>query len=166
MSGIASAQVGVLVVDDQGPFRRAMSALVDGDRGPRRGRHRRVGEESVAAADLALDLVLMDVNLLGIDGSRLRAGAAGPRHHPSSSLRLRRRRLLRALPRHTTPSRASVPPASLCQLRPAILTASRARSCRTRVNGSATGWRARASGRIRLGGCRNDVEFQIEVAAY
>ena len=65
----ADAEVRVLVVDDQEPFRRAMAAVVDGDRRVRGGRLATTGEESLAAvAELRPDLVLMDVNLPGIDG--------------------------------------------------------------------------------------------------
>ena len=63
------ADVRVLLVDDQAPFLRAMAAVVEatpffttiGQAGS--------GEESVIlAATLLPDLVLMDVNLPGIDG--------------------------------------------------------------------------------------------------
>ncbi len=69
MSEGARAQVGVLVVDDQDPFRRAMSAVVDETEGFAVVGAVASGEESVAAAaELRPDLVLMDVNLPGIDG--------------------------------------------------------------------------------------------------
>ena len=69
MPWIASAQVRVLVVDDQDPFRRAMSAVVEETEGFVVVGAVASGEESVlAAADLRPDLVLMDVNLPGIDG--------------------------------------------------------------------------------------------------
>jgi DNA-binding NarL/FixJ family response regulator len=69
VSGIASAHVGVLVVDDQDPFRRAMSAVVDETDGFVVVGAVASGEESIAAAaELRPDLVLMDVNLPGIDG--------------------------------------------------------------------------------------------------
>jgi DNA-binding NarL/FixJ family response regulator len=69
VSEIASALVGVLVVDDQDPFRRAMSAVVDETDGFSVVGAVASGEESVVAAfELKPDLVLMDVNLPGIDG--------------------------------------------------------------------------------------------------
>ena len=69
MSKVASAHVGVLVVDDQDPFRRAMSAVVNETEGFAVVGVVASGEESVtAAAELSPDLVLMDVNLPGIDG--------------------------------------------------------------------------------------------------
>ena len=69
MSQVARAQVGVLVVDDQDPFRRAMAAVVEETDGFIVLGAVATGEESVvAAAELRPDLVLMDVNLPGIDG--------------------------------------------------------------------------------------------------
>ena len=70
--------VNVLVVDDQAPFRRAMAAVVDATDGFTVVGEAASGEESLSAyADLQPDLVLMDVNLPGIDGveasRRLRA---------------------------------------------------------------------------------------------
>ena len=59
----------VLVVDDQEPFRRAMSAVVDETDGFVVVGSAHSGEESLAmATELRPDLVLMDVNLPGIDG--------------------------------------------------------------------------------------------------
>ena len=78
------SEVRVLVVDDQEPFRRAMAAVVEATDGLRRRRRRpTTGEESLdAAAELRPDLVLMDVNLPGIDGieatRRLTADPDGP----------------------------------------------------------------------------------------
>ena len=69
MSGIASVHVGVLVVDDQDPYRRAMSVVVDSTEGFVVVGVVASGEESVAAAaELTPDLVLMDINLPGING--------------------------------------------------------------------------------------------------
>ena len=69
MSEVAPAQVRVLVVDDQDPFRRAMTAVVHETDGFVVVGAVASGEESlVAAEDLGPDLVLMDVHLPGIDG--------------------------------------------------------------------------------------------------
>jgi|tagenome__1003787_1003787.scaffolds.fasta_scaffold20691273_2 DNA-binding NarL/FixJ family response regulator len=63
------ADVRVLIVDDQEPFRRAMAAVVDETEGFAVVGSATSGEESlVEAARLRPDLVLMDVNLPGIDG--------------------------------------------------------------------------------------------------
>ncbi len=62
-------EVRVLIVDDQEPFRRAMAAVVEATEGFALVGSATTGEESlVAAAGLVPDLVLMDVNLPGIDG--------------------------------------------------------------------------------------------------
>lgn len=61
--------VRVLVVDDQLPFRRAMTAVVEATDGFEVVGEVASGEESVdAVAALVPDVVLMDVNLPGIDG--------------------------------------------------------------------------------------------------
>ena len=61
--------VRVLLVDDQAPFLRAMSAVVDETAGFEVVGEALCGEESIrSAAELLPDLVLMDVNLPGIDG--------------------------------------------------------------------------------------------------
>lgn len=61
--------VRVLLVDDQAPFLRAMSAVVEETAGFEVVGEASSGEESIlAAAELLPDLVLMDVNLPGIDG--------------------------------------------------------------------------------------------------
>ncbi len=61
--------VRVLIVDDQEPFRRAMAAVVEETDGFVVVGMATTGEESLtAAAELRPDLVLMDVNLPGIDG--------------------------------------------------------------------------------------------------
>ena len=59
----------MLVVDDQEPYRRAMATVVDATEGFVVVGSVASGEESlVAAAELEPELVLMDVNLPGIDG--------------------------------------------------------------------------------------------------
>ena len=74
----------MLVVDDQVAYRRALAAVVDGDRRLRDGRGATTsGEESLeVAAEVRPDLVLMDVNLPGISGidaaRQLTAAPAGP----------------------------------------------------------------------------------------
>jgi DNA-binding NarL/FixJ family response regulator len=73
--------VRVLVVDDQVLFRRVMGAVVEETDGFVLVGYAASGEESVVSAGvLRPDLVLMDVNLPGIDGMeatrRLRADAA------------------------------------------------------------------------------------------
>ena len=75
--------VRVLLVDDQAPFLRAMSAVVEEAVGFEVVGTACTGEDCiVAAAELLPDLVLMDVNLSGIDGleatRRLRGGASPP----------------------------------------------------------------------------------------
>src|SRR5690349_17935986 len=75
--------VRVLVVDDQEPYLRAMAAVVAETDGFTVVGSATTGEESLAAvADLRPDLVLMDVNLPGIDGieatRRLTADPGGP----------------------------------------------------------------------------------------
>jgi DNA-binding NarL/FixJ family response regulator len=63
------ADIRVLVVDDQEPFRRAMAAVVDATDGFVVVGVVASGEESIAAAhELQPELILMDVNLPGIDG--------------------------------------------------------------------------------------------------
>jgi DNA-binding NarL/FixJ family response regulator len=63
------AVVRVLLVDDQAEFLRAMTAVVGESPGFAVVGEAASGEESlVLAADLLPDLVLMDVNLPGIDG--------------------------------------------------------------------------------------------------
>ncbi|GAA2139144.1 hypothetical protein GCM10009844_07720 [Nocardioides koreensis] len=62
-------EIRVLVVDDQEPFRRAMATVVEETDGFVVVGSAASGEESlVAAAELAPQLVLMDVHLPGIDG--------------------------------------------------------------------------------------------------
>jgi DNA-binding NarL/FixJ family response regulator len=74
--------VRVLIVDDQEPFRLAARAVVEATDGFEVAGEAETGEESVEAArDLDPDLVLMDVNLPGIDGleatSRILADGRG-----------------------------------------------------------------------------------------
>jgi DNA-binding NarL/FixJ family response regulator len=61
--------VRVLIVDDQEPFRMAARLVVEATEGFEVVGEAETGEDSVAmAADLWPDLVLMDVNLPGING--------------------------------------------------------------------------------------------------
>jgi two-component system response regulator AlgR len=63
------SDVRVLIVDDQAPFRRAMAMVVEETDGFVVVGEVDTGEASVVACDeLQPDLVLMDVNLPGIDG--------------------------------------------------------------------------------------------------
>ena len=82
MPDVARAPIGVLGVDDQAPFRRAMAAVVEETEGFAVVGVVASGEESVSAvAELAPDLVLMDVHLPGIDGieaTRRITRAVGP----------------------------------------------------------------------------------------
>jgi CheY-like chemotaxis protein len=69
MSPPVDAEIAVLVVDDQDPFRRAMAAVVEETDGFVVVGAVASGEESlVAVQELRPALVLMDVNLPGIDG--------------------------------------------------------------------------------------------------
>lgn len=75
--------VRVLVVDDQAPFRKAMAAVVGATDGFTVVGEAVTGEGSITAcSELHPDLVLMDVNLPGIDGveatRQLRAMTAPP----------------------------------------------------------------------------------------
>ena len=83
MSRTAGTETGVLVVDDQDPFRRAMAAVVEETDGFVVVGAVASGEESlIAVKELRPGLVLMDVNLPGIDGieatRRLTAGVDRP----------------------------------------------------------------------------------------
>jgi DNA-binding NarL/FixJ family response regulator len=69
MTEVLREEIRVLVVDDQDPFRRAMAAVVEATDGFVVVGAVATGEESVATVrELRPDLVLMDVNLPGIDG--------------------------------------------------------------------------------------------------
>src|SRR3954453_5303556 len=75
--------VGVVAVDDQSLFRQAMAAVVGATEGFAVVGEAGTGEESIlTCSELQPDLVLMDVNLPGIDGieatRQLRALASPP----------------------------------------------------------------------------------------
>ena len=94
------AVVRVLLVDDQRPFLRAMAAVVEETPGFEVVGRAVSGEEAVTvAATLLPDLVLMDVNLPGIDGleatRRILATASRDRGPAAVDLRRRGRRVLR-----------------------------------------------------------------------
>jgi len=79
---MTTATVRVMIVDDQQPFRAAAQLVVELTDGFEVVGEAGTGEESVdMAARVAPDLVLMDVNLPGIDGleatRRILAGAEG-----------------------------------------------------------------------------------------
>jgi DNA-binding NarL/FixJ family response regulator len=68
-SGLTSATVSVLIVDDQPPFRDAARTVVSLLRGWRVVAEVATGEDAVAAARrTAPGIVLMDINLPGING--------------------------------------------------------------------------------------------------
>ena len=65
----AQVSVRVLIVDDQEPFRLAARMVVEATEGFEVVGEAETGEDSVTmASELAPDLVLMDVNLPGING--------------------------------------------------------------------------------------------------
>jgi DNA-binding NarL/FixJ family response regulator len=65
----AQVTVRVLIVDDQAPFRQAARMVVEATEGFEVIGESETGEDSVTAArELDPDLVLMDVNLPGING--------------------------------------------------------------------------------------------------
>lgn len=69
--GTSPAQTGVLIVDDQAPFRSAARALISLLRGWTVLGECGTGEEAVQiAATLRPDVVLMDINLPGRNGIR------------------------------------------------------------------------------------------------
>ena len=76
-------EVRVLIVDDQEPYRRAMAAVVEATDGFAVVGTAVTGEESLdAVAELRPDLVLMDVNLPGLDGVEATRRLAGRRDGP------------------------------------------------------------------------------------
>jgi len=67
--GDGNGSVGVLIVDDQAPFRRAARAVVTATPGFEVVGEAESGEEAVALVeDLDPEVVLMDINLPGING--------------------------------------------------------------------------------------------------
>jgi DNA-binding NarL/FixJ family response regulator len=75
--------IRVLVVDDQEPFRRAMTAVVEETEGFVVAGSASTGEDALLVAGAVRpDLVLLDVHLPGIDGleasRRLTGAGAGP----------------------------------------------------------------------------------------
>jgi DNA-binding NarL/FixJ family response regulator len=69
MIPVTSSSVTVLVVDDQPPFLRAARSVVDLTPGFEMIGEAETGEEALERIDaLAPDLVLMDINLPGING--------------------------------------------------------------------------------------------------
>lgn len=68
-SGVPDDPVAVLIVDDQAPFRRAARAVVTATPGFEVAAEAESGEEAVELAEqLSPGLVLMDINLPGING--------------------------------------------------------------------------------------------------
>ncbi len=69
MDTVTTRQVRVLIVDDQEPFRSAARLVVELSEGYEVAGEAVTGEESLDLVDqLEPDLVLMDINLPGIDG--------------------------------------------------------------------------------------------------
>lgn len=66
---MSDEQVGVLIVDDQAPFRMAAAAVVRATKGFAVVGEAKSGEEAVELSDsLEPQLVLMDINMEGIGG--------------------------------------------------------------------------------------------------
>jgi DNA-binding NarL/FixJ family response regulator len=81
--GGESGPVRVIIVDDQKPFRMAARDVVEVTGGFEVVGEAESGEESIELAEsLRPDLVLMDLNLPGIDGleATRRIHASGPKH--------------------------------------------------------------------------------------
>jgi len=79
--------VGVLIVDDQAPFRRAARAVVTATPGFEVIGEAESGEEAVALADdLVPEVVLMDINLPGINGIEATRRITGA--HPDATVLL------------------------------------------------------------------------------
>jgi DNA-binding NarL/FixJ family response regulator len=69
MAAVGEAPVSVLVVDDQAPFRRAAATVVSLTNGFEMVGEARSGEEAEElVTSLSPHLVLMDINMDGIDG--------------------------------------------------------------------------------------------------
>ena len=113
--------VRVLIVDDQEPFRMAARIVVDATDGFEVAGEAETGEDSVTmAGELAPDLVLMDVNLPGINGlDATRQILTGPRGRSSSCSCPPTRRT------STRPAPPSAAPPPTSRRRPSAPTASR-----------------------------------------
>ena len=68
MAAVTTRPVRVLIVDDQAPFRSAARMVVELCDGFEVVAEAETGEDGVERAAAEVDLVLMDVNLPGIDG--------------------------------------------------------------------------------------------------
>jgi DNA-binding NarL/FixJ family response regulator len=83
VEGEVEAVVHVMVVDDQPPFRDAARAVVDRLAGFEVIAEAESGEDAVALVDeLHPDLVLMDINMPGIDG--IEAASIITHRHPDT----------------------------------------------------------------------------------
>ena len=82
---MSDESVSVLVVDDQAPFRLAARAVIGRAAGFELVGEAATGEEAVElAGQLHPDLVLMDINMPGING--IEATARITREHPRTSV--------------------------------------------------------------------------------